>query len=45
VVNLDSKRAGPIEVDPRTWARFGFFHAGSESNQSESRTLTEAEAE
>ena len=23
VVNLDSKRSGPIEVDPRTWARFG----------------------
>ena len=26
VVNLDSKRSGPIEVDPRTWARFGFSH-------------------
>lgn len=26
VVNLDSKRAGPIEVDPKTWARFGFRH-------------------
>lgn len=26
VVNLDSKRSGPIEVDPRTWARFGFHH-------------------
>lgn len=26
VVNLESKRAGPIEVDPRTWARFGFRH-------------------
>ncbi len=24
VVNLDSKRAGPIEVDPKTWARFGY---------------------
>ena len=23
VVNLDSKRSGPIEVDPGTWARFG----------------------
>lgn len=30
VINLDSKRTGPIEVDPRTWARFG--HA-SESEQ------------
>lgn len=26
VVNLDSKRAGPIEVDQKTWARFGFRH-------------------
>jgi len=26
VVNLASKRAGPIDVDPRTWARFGFRH-------------------
>ncbi|MFT4192100.1 MAG: PRTRC system ThiF family protein [Comamonas sp.] len=26
VINLDSKRTGPIEVDPRTWGRFG-FHA------------------
>lgn len=24
VVNLESKRAGPIDVDPRTWERFGF---------------------
>lgn len=24
VVNLDSKRAGPIEIDPKTWARFGY---------------------
>lgn len=23
VVNLDSKRTGPIEIDPKTWARFG----------------------
>ncbi len=27
VVNLDSKRAGPIEVDPKTWARFGYAMA------------------
>jgi PRTRC genetic system ThiF family protein len=27
VVNLASKRSGPIEVDPRTWERFGFRHA------------------
>lgn len=26
VVNLDSKRVGPIEVDQKTWARFGFRH-------------------
>ncbi|MCL1961275.1 MAG: PRTRC system ThiF family protein [Desulfovibrionaceae bacterium] len=24
VINLDSKRVGPIEIDPRTWARFGY---------------------
>lgn len=24
LVNLGSKRCGPIEVDPRTWERFGF---------------------
>ncbi len=24
VVNLASKRAGPIDVDPRTWERFGY---------------------
>ena len=24
MVNLGSKRSGPIEVDPRTWARFGY---------------------
>ena len=24
MVNLDSKRSGPIEVDPRTWRRFGY---------------------
>lgn len=23
VVNLDSKRTGPIEIDPKTWTRFG----------------------
>jgi len=32
VVNLDSKRSGPIEVDPRTWARFGFRHAKDEGH-------------
>lgn len=42
VVNLDSKRSGPIEVDPRTWARFGFRHQESESDACESETLTEA---
>lgn len=29
VVNVDSKRSGPIEIDPRTWARFGFAHEDS----------------
>lgn len=24
VVNLDTKRTGPIDIDPRTWARFGY---------------------
>nr|WP_297383520.1 PRTRC system ThiF family protein [uncultured Roseateles sp.] len=27
VVNLGTKRSGPIEVDPRTWQRFGFVEA------------------
>jgi PRTRC genetic system ThiF family protein len=31
VVNLDSKRSGPIEVDPRTWERFGFRHEPMQS--------------
>ena len=26
LVNLESKRSGPIEVDSRTWMRFGFSH-------------------
>lgn len=30
VVNLASKRSGPIEVDPRTWERFGFRHSAEE---------------
>lgn len=34
VVNLDSKRSGPIEVDPRTWARFGFSHERAERQES-----------
>lgn len=35
VVHPASKRSGPLEVDPRTWARFGFRHPEpSESLQS-----------
>ncbi|CAN5661630.1 hypothetical protein BH11PSE8_BH11PSE8_24560 [soil metagenome] len=30
MVNLDSKRSGPIEVDPRTWQRFGYVEANEE---------------
>ena len=30
LVNLDSKRSGPIEVDPRTWQRFGYVEANEE---------------
>ena len=42
VINLDSKRTGPIEVDPRTWARFG-FHAedAEESQRCEETAMTE----
>ncbi|WP_406625403.1 PRTRC system ThiF family protein [Acidovorax sp. SDU_ACID1] len=42
VINLDSKRTGPIEVDPRTWARFG-FHAedAEESQQPQETAMTE----
>ncbi|MCD9026827.1 PRTRC system ThiF family protein [Luteimonas sp. BDR2-5] len=25
IVNLDAKRAGPIDIDPATWARFGYL--------------------
>ncbi len=38
VINLDSKRAGPIEVDPRTWERFGFRHA---QDDAEAKRATE----
>ncbi|MBL8316880.1 MAG: PRTRC system ThiF family protein [Burkholderiaceae bacterium] len=27
VINLDTKRSGPIDVDPQTWQRLGFRHA------------------
>ena len=39
VVNLESKRSGPIEVDPRTWARFGFSHEDAKRQQSELETV------
>ncbi len=42
VINLDSKRTGPIEVDPRTWARFGFWHAQEDA---EAEAAAEVEAE
>lgn len=35
VVNLASKRSGPIEVDPRTWERFGFRHASDKGELDE----------
>lgn len=31
VVNLDSKRTGPIDIDPRTWARFGYTGAEADA--------------
>lgn len=40
LVNLDSKRSGPIEVDPRTWERFGFRPA-----QDRAEVLAEEEVE
>ena len=42
VINLDSKRTGPIEVDPSTWARFGFRHA---QDVAEAEAAAEVEAE
>ena len=34
LINLDSKRCGPIEVDPLAWRRFGYEAvATAESNQ------------
>ena len=41
VVNLESKRSGPIEVDPRTWARFGFSHERSECQEPELEAVAE----
>ena len=35
VVNLDSKRSGPIEVDPGTWARFGVRRVDDRSLEAE----------
>jgi PRTRC genetic system ThiF family protein len=35
VVNLDSKRSGPIEVDPGTWARFGVRRVDDRSLKAE----------
>jgi PRTRC genetic system ThiF family protein len=28
LLNLASKRSGPIDIDPQTWARFGYCEAG-----------------
>ncbi|WP_298434858.1 PRTRC system ThiF family protein [Ottowia sp.] len=42
IVNLDSKRAGPIDIDHRTWERFGLRRAAAEE-ESES-DLVEAGA-
>lgn len=42
VVNLESKRSGPIEVDLRTWERFGFRHKDEASETQNTETLTEA---
>lgn len=41
VVNLDSKRSGPIEVDPRTWARFGFSHEDDTHQEPELEAVAE----
>lgn len=35
VVNLDSKRSGPIEVDPLTWERLGFRHTEGQGHLQE----------
>ncbi len=39
VVNLDSKRTGPIEIDPKTWTRFGCVLA---DDGQDDETLAEA---
>ena len=41
MINLDSKRVGPIEVDPRTWARFGFRHQDNDHQEPEYETAEE----
>lgn len=40
LINLDSKRSGPIDVDPRTWERFGFRPA-----QDQTEALAKEDAE
>jgi len=41
VINLESKRSGPIEADPRTWARFGFRHEDAERQELEVEAVAE----
>ena len=43
LLNLDSKRSGPIEVDPLVWRRFGYEAVGAD-DPGRSRKLRGARA-
>jgi hypothetical protein len=49
VMNLESKRCGPVEVDPAVWARYGFTadmadSAGAHSDSQDHWAATPADA-
>jgi hypothetical protein len=39
LINLDSKRSGPIEVDPLAWRRFGYEAIGADESEESSAVV------
>src|SRR5207253_6552922 len=39
LINLDSKRSGPIEVDPLAWRRFGYEAIGGDESEESSAVV------
>jgi hypothetical protein len=39
LINLDSKRSGPIEVDPLVWRRFGYEAIGADESEESSAVV------